>query len=280
MVGRRFGGLFGNTGRTDHLDTARTQSHTTIQTSTKPELNPTSLRRLLNPPTLWRWTRRGAFAIVAVLGLYVVGALVLGLIPINRDYSPADAGVPIYLATNGVHADILVPANTETVDWREEYPSRLFPNVDPRQDYIAFGWGDRGFYLNTERWADLTAQTAAVAVLGLGRPAMHIEYSTQPRPGPHVVALRISQQHYRDLVNFIREYAERDARGQVVVIGGRHYGRSDAFFEAKGTYSALMTSNEWARRALYVAGVRVPVWAPLDTPLFFHLRDGAATPKR
>ncbi len=34
-----------------------------------------------------------------------------------------------------------------------------------------------------------------------------------------------------------------------------------------------MTSNEWVRRGLTVAGVRTPVWAPFDSALFFQLRS-------
>jgi uncharacterized protein (TIGR02117 family) len=211
-------------------------------------------------------------ALIGVLVAYALLAVVLGLIPLNRDFVPADHGVKIFVTTNGMHADLVLPVQSDVIDWRTEYPTPLFPHVDEHAGYIAIGWGSRAFYLNTESWADLSAQTAAEALSGVGRSAMHIEYQPPPKPGADAIALNLSTDQYRELVTYIREHAIRDSGAHPVVIAGRHYNKHDAFFEAGGTYSALTTCNEWTRRALNRAGVRVPAWAPLDTALFYHLR--------
>lgn len=220
----------------------------------------------------WRWTWRFVFAILGLLASYALFAVVLGLIPLNRDFVPANDGVRIFLATNGMHADLVLPVQTEVIDWRSEYPTPLFPRIDERAEFISIGWGSRAFYLNTESWSDLSARTAAEALSGIGRSAMHIEYLARPAPGTDVVALDITVDQYRKLVAYIREHAVRDSGTHPIVIAGRHYNKHDAFFEASGTYSALTTCNEWTRRALNRAGVRVPAWSPLDTALFYHLR--------
>ncbi len=220
----------------------------------------------------WRWLVRIVLTVLGVIALYVLFAVVLGLIPLNRNYLPVDDGVTIYLASNGVHSDLVVPVRSEVIDWQDEYPTHLFPQVDARQDHLAIGWGSRGFYLNTEHWSDLTLQTAVVALSGAGSSAMHIEYRSRPAPGPDVIVMRIPQAKYRELVDFIRGYAIRDEHSRAIAIAGHHYTHSDAFFEAYGTYSAVMTCNEWTRQALAHAGVRAPAWAPLDTALFYHLR--------
>jgi len=220
----------------------------------------------------WRWTWRIAFALIGLLAAYVVLAVVLGLIPLNRDFVPADNGVKIFITTNGMHADLVLPVQSDVIDWRNEYPTPLFPRIDQAARYISIGWGSRAFYLNTESWSDLSAQTAAEALSGVGRSAMHIEYLPPPKPGADVIPLSLNAEQYRELVAYIREHALRDAGAHPIVIAGRHYNKHDAFFEASGTYSALTTCNEWTRRALNRAGVRVPAWSPLDTALFYHLR--------
>ena len=40
------------------------------------------------------------------------------------------------------------------------------------------------------------------------------------------------------------------------------YGPDDVFYDARGTYSAIGTCNEWTGRALRHAGVRVGAWTP------------------
>lgn len=221
---------------------------------------------------MWRWSWRIALALIGLLIAYALFAVVLGLIPLNRNFVPANNGVKIFVTTNGMHADLVLPVQSDVIDWRAEYPPPLFPRVDERAGYIAIGWGSRAFYLNTESWSDLSAQTAAEALSGVGRSAMHVEYLPPPQPGTDVITLNLSTEQYRELVAYIREHAIRDAGAHPVVIAGRHYNKHDAFFEASGTYSALTTCNEWTRRALSRAGVRVPAWAPLDTALFYHLR--------
>lgn len=62
--------------------------------------------------------------------------------------------------------------------------------------------------------------------------------------------------------------------GHPLIIAGAHYGANDAFFEARGHYSLFETCNEWTRRGLAAAGVRVPVWAPFDKALFYQLPSG------
>ena len=41
--------------------------------------------------------------------LYLLTALVLGLLPANRDWRAPAAGIPVYLDSNGVHAGLLLP---------------------------------------------------------------------------------------------------------------------------------------------------------------------------
>lgn len=205
---------------------------------------------------------------------YLVGALLLGLVPVNRGFSAARNGEVIYVRSNGVHAEFVLPARG-THDWTREFP--LLAIVDYSRltslagfDWIAFGWGDRAFYLQTPRWTDLRPGVALNALAGRGPAAMHVEYVARPQD-QHAVRVEIDAAQYRKLVDYVRAGFARDAQGAAIRIDHPGYFATDAFFEGTGRYSPWLTSNEWVRRGLAQAGIRTAAWSPFDVALFWHL---------
>ena len=85
--------------------------------------------------------------------------------------------------------------------------------------------------------------------------------------------VRLSPEQYARLVAYVRDSFARTADGRPIRLGAPGYFDTDAFYAAKPRYTFWMTSNEWVRRGLTVAGVRTPVWAPFDSALFFQLRS-------
>lgn len=224
-----------------------------------------------------RWLRRTLLALLAVPAAYLLLALVLGLLPINPEFRPTPAvegGIGIYLRTNGVHADLVLPASGPH-DWHAEFPPPSIVGAarlaDPAtQRWIAFGWGDREFYVHTRTWRDLRPATAAMALLGLGTGAMHVEYLAEPRHY-RVQRIDVSAAQYRALVAAVQAGFRRGADGAPRRIDTPGYFDTDAFYEGTGRYTLVLTSNEWVRRALAGAGIRTATWAPFDAALFWHL---------
>jgi uncharacterized protein (TIGR02117 family) len=224
-----------------------------------------------------RWPVRTALALLAIPSAYLLLALVLGVLPVNREFQPtppASGGISIYLRTNGVHADLVLPA-AGLHDWHAEFPPRNVIGTarlaNPRvQRWIAFGWGDREFYVHTRTWRDLRPGTAAAALLGLGTGAMHVEYLAEPL---RYRALRIdvSASQYRALVATVQAGFRRDPGGAPKRIDTPGYFDTDGFYEGTGRYTLWLTSNEWVRRALAGAGIRTSIWAPFDAALFWQL---------
>jgi uncharacterized protein (TIGR02117 family) len=70
----------------------------------------------------------------------------------------------------------------------------------------------------------------------------------------------LSAAEYRRLAAYIAATFAPAAGGRAVPIRG--YGPDDVFYAARGRYSALRSCNEWARRGLAHAGVRVGMWSP------------------
>ena len=197
--------------------------------------------------------------------------VVIGLIPVNRDFEPATSGVTIYVDVGAVHTDIVVPIETPIIDWREKFPANDFAANTRRYEYYAIGWGDRGFYVETPAWSDLKLTTAANAMLIPSESVLHVSVAT-PLRTKDVYPITISNSQYQALCQYMDESVQHgaDGRGQKIDFS---YHRFDAFYRANGTYHALNTCNCWAANALEAAGIRVPAFSPLPGTVLWYLPD-------
>ena len=87
---------------------------------------------------LWRWLCRAVASFVIVVVGYAALALA-GLIPVNRDYVPSEDGIAIYIISNGVHTDILVPITTSVFDWQTVLLAEHFEWSTTSFEYVALG---------------------------------------------------------------------------------------------------------------------------------------------
>jgi uncharacterized protein (TIGR02117 family) len=196
--------------------------------------------------------------------LYLLAALIGSLVPANASWREPPSGIEILVRTNGVHTWILVPTTTPDMDWSLLAPAGHIRDPRYAGNYLALGYGNREFYLNTPRWEDLRLRTAFNAAFGEGSSLMHVEHEWNPRPNEDQRAFRISREQYRRLATHILQSFERDRQGRTIPLLGRGYGPADVFYEARGPYNAYITCNEWTGAALRAAGVRIGVWTPLS----------------
>lgn len=226
-----------------------------------------------------RRTLAGLLAVLlAAPAAYLLAALALGLLPVNpqwRSVPHADGAVLVWLRTNGVHADLVLPARSPH-DFTQEFApdvviDRARAPAPEAFEWIAFGWGDREFFIRTRTWRDLRPATAASALLGLGPAAMHVEYLARPQDY-RAQRIDLSAGQYLRLVEGLRGGFARDGVGRPRRIDEPGYFDTDAFYEATGRYTLRLTCNEWIRRLLAGAGVRTAAWSPFEAALFWHLR--------
>lgn len=109
-----------------------------------------------------KFTGRFILGIFAFIVVYVLATLGLSHITVNIEPEKSDE-VAIFINSNGVHTDIVVPVSNDIKDWSKEILFNHTKAKDSLMKYIAFGWGDKGFYLDTPEWSDLKASTAAKA---------------------------------------------------------------------------------------------------------------------
>lgn len=194
--------------------------------------------------------------LVVLAVVYVLAAVGGGAIPVNPDWKQAEQGVRIYVIDNGVHTDLVLPVAAEGVDWRDlAKPGDIRRPELAAHPYIAFGWGDRDFYLNTPSWSQVSPVRVARALAGMGSTVLHVAHMPAPGEGPHMRTMMLSPDEYRRLAAYVRgTFAE----GASV----HGYGAGDVFYPAKGGYSAVRTCNEWTGNGLRAAGVRMGWWTP------------------
>lgn len=223
-----------------------------------------------------RFTAYALGSLTGLILLYIGAAWLLSRVPVNRHAAPAgDTAVSIYIRTNGVHTDIVTPVRNAVKDWRPDIPFTDTGSGDTAMAYIAFGWGDKGFYLQTPEWSDLKFSVAFKAMFHLGSTAMHTTfYKTMPT-GASCKEIRISATQYRKLVAYLEGSFRKDDRGRFIAIATANdgYGDDDAFYEANGVYDLFHTCNTWANNALKACDQRACLWTPIDKGIFYQYRE-------
>jgi hypothetical protein len=207
---------------------------------------------------------------IAFVIVYIVAVLLLSRIPVNSDRTHDAAEIPVYIMTNGVHTDIVVPVKNAIVDWTREIRFGHTRSQDSIANYIAFGWGDKGFYLDTPEWSDLKASTAFKAISGLGSSAMHTTFYRKLTEGNDCRKLLLSKAEYKQLTAYIVGSFKRNSDGKLQWITGHSYGKNDAFYEAKGAYNLFYTCNTWANNALKAGQQKACLWTVYDKGIFYH----------
>ena len=205
--------------------------------------------------------------------VYIILGIVLPLIPVSAEKTDDPKVIEAYILTNGVHTDLVVPVKTQFIDWSTKLP---YSNTKSKQEnfkFISFGWGDKGFYLNTPTWADLKFSTAFNAAFWLSESAMHCTYYNDMKLGEDCKKIMLTEKQYQNLIKFIDEKFDKDESGNYKFIKtDAGYDNNDAFYDAKGAYNFTYTCNTWANDGLKVAGQKAAFWTPTDFGIFRHYK--------
>jgi uncharacterized protein (TIGR02117 family) len=215
-----------------------------------------------------KWVGRLLTALLAMPALYLAAALAGSLIAVNGGWREPAHGTTIYIADNGIHADIIMPIEAQGLDWRPLLPVSDFAAVDPNASFVGFGSGEKRVYLNTPTWWDIKPRTIFSALAG-GERVMHVEYP--PSPSTEVREIRLRPEEYRRLWAAIRSDFEQKG-GRPILIDHPGYGPSDAFYRATGKANALRTCNVVVAHWLRLAGVKTSVWPPFVNGLVWRYR--------
>ena len=198
------------------------------------------------------------FAVLIFLIIYIIAALICSNISTKPPKSTHKKH-SIFVQSNGVHTDVIIQ--------KELLPPLFIKqlNLNSNTNYYAFGWGDKGFYLDTPEWKDLKVSTAINAMFFPSQTAMHVTgYSI---PLQHWVKDTINDVQLEKLLNYINTSFKYNNE-EIILIPNQSYGNNDRFFEAKGSYSCFKTCNTWTNQALKTANIPTAIWTPFDWGVF------------
>lgn len=204
--------------------------------------------------------------LVVFVALYFAADAILSRIPANSQSSAStETHYNIYLLSNDVHTDIVFPVQTDLLDWREIFPTSDTKNKDTTYKWVGIGWGDKGFYLNTPEWKDLTAKTALVAALGIGETALHVTFHHSVVEDKLCYKIEVSKDQYQKLIEHVLESLEtKEDKKPIYIETNAQYGDTDAFYEALGSYSMFYSCNTWTNIALKKADLPSGIWTVFD----------------
>ena len=182
------------------------------------------------------------------------------------EYKPS-SDVTIYLISNEIHTDLVVPVKNEIFDWEQFYdPSDYGARSTP---WLQLGWGDREFYMKVPTWNEFTIGIALDALFLPGPGAMHINYlNNHPEFYKNVRKIKVSDETYKKLVGAVKDSFVLE-NGKPVLIKGKGYFASDNFYEAHGSFSFFKTCNVWTADVLANAGLPHPLWSPSKVGIEF-----------
>ncbi|GAB3819935.1 TIGR02117 family protein [Pontibacter rugosus] len=215
-----------------------------------------------------------AVATSSVLSFIFLAFLLSGF-PVISSYAQEQQQskkIEIFVTSNGVHTNLVLPVSTPYIDWRHKLPLQQFAHVDSSYKYVAFGWGDKRFFMQTPEWKDITPGVALAAAFWPTSTAMHVTYiKSKLVENRRQQPILITPEQYQLLISYIdRSFVQQENAFQHIT--GSGYTRQDTFYEAHGRYHVLKNCNNWVNRGLKSMNHKSALWAPVPFAIMRHLR--------
>jgi uncharacterized protein (TIGR02117 family) len=180
----------------------------------------------------------------------------------------------VFLMKSGIHVDFLLPISNEFKDWQEEFPISNTRSKDSTYKKIAIGWGSKDFYMNTPTWDDLTLKIFLISNFGLGSSAIQVKYYTDTLPkDSKITSLKLSNNQYKQLVKYIETSLKRSKTinsSFILPKNPKVLTENNSFYDAKQTYSLLLTCNTWINNGLKASGQKACLWTPDAGGIFYQ----------
>jgi len=194
-------------------------------------------------------------------------------VPKENEKKTARPATAIFIVMDGVHTDVVLPVRNQAIDWRNMLKFQNGISQDIKVQFVAFGWGDKNFYINTPTWGQLKFSTAFQAVFGLGTSAIHITFYKKLTESPMCKKIMLSNKQYLRLAAYIKRSFKLDSAGMPINIEpNAAYNNDDAFYDANGRYSLFFTCNTWANNALKACGQKACLWTIFENGIAYQYR--------
>ena len=194
--------------------------------------------------------------LIAIPLIYIAIALIITVFTVDKLDTQLVTNKTIYLNTNGVHLDLILQ--------KKDIDNKLLSGLRYRNStkYIAFGWGEENFYLNTPTWRDLTLSNAFKALFLKNTTVMHlVHYKHKHKDW---VAIKVTENELQKLNTYINNSFYVDNNNVKQLIETKGYSNKDNFYKANGQYSFIKTCNTWVNNIFRASGLKACYWTPFD----------------
>ena len=212
---------------------------------------------------LLKYSLRTFLCIILITVGYLLLALILSVISTSPEKLTCEKDKSVFVTTNGVHLDIIIPEE----DLNKEFKQAL--QIEEYVRYVAFGWGDKGFYLETPTWGDLKFSTAVYAMFLKSETAMHV--TKYPSKQNRWIKIEVCEEQLEAMKVYIKDSFERDDNGNIIEIKDSGYFTYDTFYEAYGSYNCIQTCNSWVNQGLKKGKIKTSLWSPFDKGVLYHI---------
>jgi uncharacterized protein (TIGR02117 family) len=203
--------------------------------------------------------------LVAVVGLYLVLALVTLHHGDRRLYPVSDDTVTVYVIDNGFHTDIAIPANEIPAGSLLAEATRPAGNTP----WLVIGWGDAGFY-TAKGFSAARALDGLRALFWIDNPSVIRVFGVQGDPGAlydarTALPVTLSRAGLAAMLAHMQaSFVEKAGHPAVYPVPGA----TDAFYDSNEHFSIARDCNNWTADQLNAAGL--PTAPMLDglEPLF------------
>lgn len=202
--------------------------------------------------SIFKWI----FYLLIIPIAYLTIALILTFITNNGTETDSHNEKQIYLSTNRVHLEIIIPVEDLTIELKKEI------QFSPNESYLSFGWGEENFFLNTPTWGDLTFSVAFRALFLKNTTLIHVTRYKQVNKSWTKVLLGESE--LEKLNHYILNSFKKDESGKKIILNDRGYSDNDDFYKANGNYSCFNTCNTWVNKGFKESNLKSCLWTPFD----------------
>ncbi|MCT7604294.1 TIGR02117 family protein [Aliarcobacter butzleri] len=189
------------------------------------------------------------------------------------EVSSLDKKYQIFIKSNSVHTDIVLPIKSDIINWFELFPFENTLSKSTDFSYVGIGWGDKGFYLDTPTWSELKVSTALIAGTGLGNAALHITYYKDILEDDLTYSMKIDENQYKSIILSVKKSLQWLNEKPIYINTTAQYGQNDAFYEAIGSYSIFHTCNTWTNNVLKNANLLSSKWVAFDDGILYQYKN-------
>ena len=188
--------------------------------------------------------------------VYSIVSLISTYITVNSEDTSATKEHTVYLSSNGVHLEIIIPRS-------EIAPAILEGLTYTDEDlFFSFGWGDKTFYVETPTWADLTFINGFRALFVNTSTLLHVtRYNAMHQDW---AAIKMTSQQLHRMNKYVLNAFRLDQNQQKILLPGIGYYKNDDFYEATGNYNCFNTCNTWVNSGLKQSEAKACLWTPYD----------------